>query len=705
MPVPPFDQLIESGEAWTDVVLADLRAMDAASRQAWMDLLAHCSRAKSSKPSRKWVEQAQLLHAQIGDSAFEERLERWFPLVDQPRTGPQIEDGWCVQPAGSLMILDHHATMLRGLCWLAGMRQSPAMARSLTALALSCYRKVPGVGPRAVKVGNAALFALGEMPGRASLGHLAMLRVKVKFAMAQKVLEKALDTTAARQGLPRDEIEEMAVPGYGLTEVGVMRTTLGEYTAMLRVARGEGASATRLTWVNPQGKAIKSVPAAVKRDFGDDLKEIKSAARDIAAMLPAQRNRIDNLFIEPKSWAMSTWRERYLDHPLIGTIARRLIWLFNDGCNKVAAAWLSDDPQVAPYGSGRLVRVDGSPFEPEESATTVSLWRPIEPDAPPGSTATRSDVTSWRLFYEARRIRQPFKQAHREIYLLTDAERQTRLYSNRFAANFLKQHQFHALCGQRGWTNRLRLFVDDEYPPAYRLLPAWGLRAEFWIEGVDDTRVDDFIFDSGAYRYLSTDQVRFYPIGAAMNSAHASGGPYRTDASGAPEHQPVPLDQIPPLVLSEVMRDVDLFVGVASVGNNPEWEDGGPIGAFRDYWRERSFGELGESANTRRELLERLIPRLSIAPACTMTDRFLVVLGRRRVYKIHLGSGSILMEPNDQYLCIVPDGFGETVRGGRGVFLPFEGDRTLSIILSKAFLLAEDDTITDPTILRQIEGR
>ena len=37
-----------------------------------------------------------------------------------------------------------------------------------------------------------------------------------------------------------------------------------------------------------------------------------------------------------------------------------------------------------------------------------------------------------------------------------------------------------------------------------------------------------------------------------------------------------------------------------------------------------------------------------------------------------------------------------------GPALPFDGDRTMSMILSKAFLLVEDDKITDPTILRQI---
>lgn len=115
-----------------------------------------------------------------------------------------------------------------------------------------------------------------------------------------------------------------------------------------------------------------------------------------------------------------------------------------------------------------------------------------------------------------------------------------------------------------------------------------------------------------------------------------------------------------------------------------------------------SFGELGETAQTRRAILERLVPRLKIANQCTLTDRFLVVRGKLRTYKIHLGSGNILMEPNDQYLCIVP-ARGPVAAGSDRLILPFEGDATLSIILSKAFLLAADESIKDPTIVRQIK--
>jgi hypothetical protein len=159
---------------------------------------------------------------------------------------------------------------------------------------------------------------------------------------------------------------------------------------------------------------------------------------------------------------------------------------------------------------------------------------------------------------------------------------------------------------------------------------------------------------------------------------------------------PIPLAEVPSRVFSELMRDVDLFVGVSSIAADPEWVDQGD--RHLRYWREYSFGELSASAQTRREVLRELISQLKIADRLELDDRYLRVRGDLREYKIHLGSANILMEPNDEYLCIVPER-GKRVRN---VFLPFEDDMRLSVILSKAFLLAEDKKITDRTILEQI---
>lgn len=99
----------------------------------------------------------------------------------------------------------------------------------------------------------------------------------------------------------------------------------------------------------------------------------------------------------------------------------------------------------------------------------------------------------------------------------------------------------------------------------------------------------------------------------------------------------------------------------------------------------------------RRAALERLIPRTRIADRCTRTERYLVVRGELHTYRIHLGSASVLIEPDDSYLCIVPSVRKMPDR----VFLPFEDER-LTLILSKAFLLADDTRISDQPIVAQL---
>ena len=107
---------------------------------------------------------------------------------------------------------------------------------------------------------------------------------------------------------------------------------------------------------------------------------------------------------------------------------------------------------------------------------------------------------------------------------------------------------------------------------------------------------------------------------------------------------------------------------------------------------------MSETGKTRHVVLKDLLPGLAIASRCRLEERYLVVDGNLRTYRIHLGSGNIQMELNSQYLCIVQDRAG--VR--KSVRLPLEGDDMLSIIISKAFLLVDDDKIKDASIRSQI---
>lgn len=671
---------LESGEPWMDAALADLRNMPAEQSAAWKALFRTFTYASGSAPTEKWLKLARAPLQTIGAGGYKQAVLAWFPLVDKRRDHASPGwPNWRPDPAYDLVIDQKSADLLRCLAWLCAEYEDADLARALANLAISTYRKLPELGTRSATVGNACIWALSAMPGSHAAGHLAVLKARLKTPMAKKALERAIRQTASRANLSPQDLEELAVPAYGMQESGLRRESLGEFTAELRVSGPD----VELRWIRADGKVQASVPKAVKEGFPKELKELQWAAKDMQKMLAAQRERLDNLFLEQKKWDYAAWRERYIDHPLVGCLARRLIWKFTQGDQAASGIWQADG----------ICGRDGAALAWLTEQTQVELWHPIQ--------ASAETVLEWRNWLREHQVQQPFKQAHREIYVVTDAERATGSYSNRFAAHIIRQHQFNALCGVRNWKNRLRLMVDDTCPPPSRSLPSWGLRAEFWVEpagsqfGVDTN-------DTGTFYYLSTDQVRFYTLGAPQNYAYTLGGAYYTAASQEQGANPLALETIPPLVFSEIMRDVDLFVGVTSIGNDPNWMDGGPETRYAAYWQSFSFGDLTETAKVRRGVLENVLPYLKIADRCELQERYLLVKGKLHTYKIHLGSGNILMSPNDQYLCIVPAQNKNPAGEENRMFLPFEGDQTLAVILSKAFLLAEDEKIKDRSILSQI---
>jgi Domain of unknown function (DUF4132) len=596
--------------------------------RAWQELLESGKGISGSEPSKKWRDAAAASVAAIGRETVRTMALRWLALGPSPdKAGVQLEA--------------RESDYQRGLLWSLTEFSDAETCTVVARFGEQCLRKIPQLGAVSQKSGNACVGVLSAMGGAHAVAQLARLATRIRYHTARRLVEEALVAAAGRQGMSREELAEISVPTFGLDADGRRVEHLGEYTLELT---SEGS----LLCSAAGGKVLKSVPEALKRDFAEDLKELKDAAKEIAAMRGAHRTRIEHLLMTGRAVTPETWRSAYMDHPLMAALSRKLIWEFASGATAI-------------WHEGRMVDWAGADVIPEGAAR---LWHPIRSDV--------QTVLAWRCRLEDRQVRQPFKQAHREVYLLTDAERATGTFSNRFAGHVLKQHQFAALCEERGWKFRLMGQWDSANTPTIEL-PHAGLRAEFDVE----FPTDESVSGHAIYLYLATSRVRFLDAGSAMPRA---------------------LESVPPEIFSEVMRDVDLFCGVTSIGADPLWGTR-PDVPFREYWTAYSFGELSTAAEQRAELIGRLLPKLAIRDRCRIEGRFLWVRGGRAAYKIHMGSGHVMIEPGSRHLCIVR---GPAGNSPEKVFLPFEGDTMLATILSKAFLLAADKKITDPTITRQL---
>ncbi len=628
--------------------LAELFQTD---KSPWLELMALAKKTTGAKPTIKFLNATKNLIEELGESAFSSVVNEWFQFIIDSKDPPFTYQ----YGASNFVLCANNVDMAKCFVWMCVSLSDGKLVPLIGALADRCFQKIPQKGHASDALGNACLFALYQSPGITGIAQLSRLQLRIKQNKTLQLIANYLLDAAKNNGMTVSELEDLSVPDFGLVD-GKRCWLLDAYTAEIRII---GVGKTETQWYKPDGTPQKSVPTFVKETFAEEFKQLKATAKSIEQSLTAQRDRIDRMFRMNRTMSWEHFHKYYLEHPLLSFLSQKLIWNFTNSNQTITAIYLDGDWK---NNHNQTVIV------PDHSE--VSLWHP--------AASSAGNTLLWRDFLLDKLIQQPIKQAYREVYLLTDAEINTKSYSNRMAAHILKQHQFSSLAKGRGWTySLLGAWDGGDVGIAELVLKSHGIYAQFWVQSVI---ADNAYNETGIWNYVSTDQVRFL---------------------GLESDDVLDLVDIPIVVFSEVMRDVDLFVGVASVGNDPNWRDNGGLPAYQTYWQSYSFGDLSELAKTRKAILERLIPRLKIKDVTEIKDKFVVVKGKLRTYKIHIGSTNILMEPNDQYLCIVPNQH-KTISTEQ-IFLPFEGDSGLSIILSKAFLLAGDDKITDSTITSQLK--
>lgn len=644
----------EEEDQFSKIVNGKFSSLPIDKQGLWHELLEICQKTNGSKPTKKFEVESKKLIQSIGADSYKQLLYFLFDRIIAVPDGELVNKSifYNVDPK-TTYINNFNASIVKGLIWTCGQFHDEKTLQTIYDLALRCFKKIASIGQEATSLGNAVVFSLYKSKGLVGIGLLTRLRLKVKHNSTLTTIQKYLEAAAESKGVSLSEIEDIATDDFKLIDEK-RRIDIADCTAEIRIL---GIGKCELVWIKDNGAEQKSVPAHIKSGHADKLKKVKAIQKQIELTLSAQRDRIDRLFRIDRIITLDHFTKYYFEHGLLSYLGKRLIWTAIQGEEKINVFWFQNTWRTIDLKEINI-----------ENYNEIKLWHP--------ANESTDEVLKWRQFFMSNELLQPLKQAFREVYILTPAEINTRTYSNRMAAHILKQHQFVSLARIRNWTATLQGNWDGGDSDTARLhIPEFNIIAEFWAEGIYD---DDSYNENGILLYVTTDQIRFIDT--------------RT-------MEPMDLIDVPTVVFSEVLRDTDLFVGVASIGNDPNWQDGGQQPGMAEYWQSYSFGDLSEVAKNRKELLNNFIPKLKIASQCEITDKFLIVKGKLRTYKIHMGSTNILMEPNDQYLCIVQD---RAVSKENKVFIPFDGDQGLSVIISKAILLAADEKITDPTILTQI---
>lgn len=580
-----------------------------------------------------------------------ETLKRWLEL------GPTPE-----QPSGARSPIEDSAYQ-KGVVWCLALARDTQAASVIGDFGIACLRKIPMLGAVSQKVGFACVQALGEMGSNEAVSQLTRLRSKVKYSVARRLIEKSLREAAERAGMTVDDLEDLAVPAYSLDAVGKAEIAVGNAKVLVGLTPGGDAA---VIWKNDAGKPVKSVPAPIKKAFPKEVKAVSAFAKELGGAYLAQRYRLEESFINMRTMSLAHWRKYFVEHSLLSLLGRRLIWvLSNEQGWECSGVWCD----------GRICGSGGEAID-VSAASKVRLWHPLASEA--------QEVRRWRERIFTLKVRQPFRQAFREFYEVTDEERQTKMYSNRFAGRAMRQHQFSSLCRARGWKYRLMGAGFDGFNVPTKVLTSWNMHAEFYVDLPSDR--DPAVAESalgqqsgsGINLFLGSDQIRFYR-----------------------ERKEISVDEVPAIVYSEVMRDIDFFTSVAGSGEDETWADQG----------DRGTGVIGSQTDVdglsamlalRIEILSRVLPLTAVADRSKIEKSWVEVRGQLGTYRIHISFGGVArMTDAGARPLSIPQQLLEAVDIDVLAF-PIELDHRTEMILRKVHVLADDWKIDSEELIRQL---
>jgi hypothetical protein len=647
-------QLEPGSGPWSQIVFDEIKTRDEITRAGWEGLLEHCRSLEQAVPRAKWNKKSRELIAILGENEVFPAMLRWLALGPTPG-----------QPSEARSPIED-SPYQKGVVWCVGQRNAREAALAIADFGIACLRKVPLLGAVSQKVGFTCVQALGAMDCGEAITQLTRLRAKVKYTVARRLIEKSLQQAAERSGLTVEALEDISVGDYDLDAQGEAWVNIGDAKAVVRLNEDGRVG---LGWYNADGKLVKSAPAYVKKAFPKEVRAVAALAKELEQVYFAQRTRLESSFVLPEGMPLGHWRRHFIDHPLLGYLGRRLIWVFRS----------ADGSERSGIWSGEgVVDSSGNPVN-LSAAQTVRLWHPLASDP--------AEVQRWRERIFAAKIRQPFRQAFREFYVVTDAERETRTYSNRFAKILMRQHQFASLCRARGWEYRLMSANFDGSNVPVKKFDPWKMQVEFHVDIPSDR--DTSLLESalgeqsgaGINLFVGSDQVRFYREG-----------------------REVAVDEVPAILYSEVMRDVDLFSSVSAVGGDETWTDQGDrgTGVFSENF---SLLELSGLFDLRRETLSLVLPHTTIKDRCKVHKSWLEVRGQLGTYRIEFawGGASLVTESGFRWLNI-PRKLLDAVALDLAA-IPIEMDHRTETILRKAHVLADDWKIDSPDLINQLMPR
>ncbi|AOI73408.1 WGR and DUF4132 domain-containing protein [Burkholderia ubonensis] len=286
-------------------------------------------------------------------------------------------------------------------------------ARKLTPL----IRTWPGESAHArAATGLDVLASIGSDVALMLLNGIAQ---KVKFRALQDRAREKIDAIADARGLSSEELEDRLAPDLGLDAQGTMLLDFGPRAfrvgfdetlkPYVRETGADGVPGARLADLPKPKKTDDPVKG---REAVERFKLLKKDARTIASQ---QLARLEVAMCGRRRWAPDVFRAFLAEHPLVRHLVQRLVW----GVYEVDDGGNFGGTLKACF----RVAEDGTAATADDDVFTLPEGETIRIGVPHALEIEPADAAAFGQVFADYELLQPFAQLGRDVYRLTDDER------------------------------------------------------------------------------------------------------------------------------------------------------------------------------------------------------------------------------------------------------------------------------------------
>ncbi|AFY69341.1 hypothetical protein Pse7367_1043 [Thalassoporum mexicanum PCC 7367] len=345
----------------------------------------------------------------------------------------------------------------------------------------------------------------------------------------QEAAGKFIEEIAERNGWTPDELGDRTIPTAGFEDKPEMTLDYGarQFTLVLD-------SQLNLILTDSDRKVLKSLPNDRKDDDADLAKAAKktysAAKKQLKQVLKMQTERLYEAMCTQRSWVFRDWQAFLNQHPIMGRLCQRLVWV------------VCEDGQVVntfrPLDDGSFTDVEDEEVVIKENAT-IQIAHDILLD--------QQAIAFWQAHLSDYEITPLFQQFGKQQYILAE-ENKNKTEVADFVGYVMDSFSLRSKVKKLGYERgRSTEYCFSEYRKAF---PGLGIEALIEFSG----------------SYLPEDQMD-----VALRSFFFRSLAAEHDYGYYDEADRIPLDEIPTVLLSEIWNDMKQLAEQGS-GYREDWE-------------------------------------------------------------------------------------------------------------------------------------